>query len=236
MQVKRRIFAGAVCEQMVYTVSDRVQDVAHAEPRVRFKDDAERARHREGISRRRFVRLVNAACNEQWLYSTLTMDNEHEVHTFAEALRVRDLFVRRLQYAAPDVQLIIVMGRGKSTGRIHMHMLSYGVDAGTIATKWVAGMVTRCVHLRKSCTYDGVDCGRDYTGLANYLFDHWTPEQGGRRWKQTRNLRQPTVEPAQIALRRYTMDRAPRAPKGYELVQSRATEFGLLHYKYVRRL
>ncbi len=61
-----------------------------------------------------------------------------------------------------------------------------------------------------------VDYGRDYTGLANYLFfDHWTPEQGGHRWKQTKNLKRPEREGA---YRRKTelLDDAPsRPPKGY---------------------
>ena len=48
-RVKRRIFSGVVCEQEVYTVSDRA-NIKKAEPRPRFKDDEERAQHRIGIS------------------------------------------------------------------------------------------------------------------------------------------------------------------------------------------
>ena len=40
--VKRRIFSGVVCEQEVYTVSDRA-NIKKAEPRPRFNDDEERA-------------------------------------------------------------------------------------------------------------------------------------------------------------------------------------------------
>ena len=43
-RVKRRIFSGVVCEQEVYTVSDRA-NIKKAEPRPRFKDDEERAQH-----------------------------------------------------------------------------------------------------------------------------------------------------------------------------------------------
>ncbi len=50
-RVKRRIFSGVVCEQEVYTVSDRT-NIKKAEPRPRFKDDEERAQHRIGISKR----------------------------------------------------------------------------------------------------------------------------------------------------------------------------------------
>ena len=48
-RVKRRIFSGVVCEQEVYTVSDRT-NIKKAEPRPRFKDDEERAQHRIVIS------------------------------------------------------------------------------------------------------------------------------------------------------------------------------------------
>lgn len=57
-RVKRRIFSGVVCEQEVYTVSDRT-NIKKAEPRPRFKDDEERAQHRIGISKRKHQRLVN---------------------------------------------------------------------------------------------------------------------------------------------------------------------------------
>jgi len=57
-RVKRRIFSGVVCEQEVYTVSDRT-NIKKAEPRQRFKDDEERAQHRIGISKRKHQRLVN---------------------------------------------------------------------------------------------------------------------------------------------------------------------------------
>lgn len=58
-RVKRRIFSGVVCEQEVYTVSDRA-NIKKAEPRPRFKDDEERAQHRIGISKRKHQRLVIA--------------------------------------------------------------------------------------------------------------------------------------------------------------------------------
>lgn len=53
------------------------------------------------------------------LYSTLTFDDDSEVHTFSEARRIRDNYFRRLQRACPDAKIIIYMGRGKSTKLIH---------------------------------------------------------------------------------------------------------------------
>lgn len=86
-RVKRRIFSGVVCEQEVYTVSDRA-NIKKAEPRPRFKDDEERAQHRIGISKRKHQRLVNENFSPLSLYSTLTFDDDSEVHTFSEARRI----------------------------------------------------------------------------------------------------------------------------------------------------
>mgnify|MGYP000236677102 CR=1 FL=1 len=182
-RVKRRIFSGVVCEQEVYTVSDRT-NIKKAEPRPRFKDDEERAQHRIGISKRKHQRLVNENFSPLSLYSTLTFDDDSEVHTFSEARRIRDNYFRRLQRACPDAKIIIYMGRGKSTNRIHFHMISDGIPEETISGKWNDGSVIHIRHLREHNYYNGVDYGQDYTGLADYLFNHWTPEQGGHRWQR----------------------------------------------------
>lgn len=233
MRLKRRIFSGAVCEQVVFTAPDRLKDIKSAEPKPRFKSEEERARHREGISRRRHAQVINTNYGPTSLYSTLTFNNEYEVHTFPEARRLRDNLARRLRYHAPEARFHIYMGRGKGTNRIHFHMLSEGLPEELIHRQWVYGDVVRISKLRAHNFYDGVDHGQDYTGLANYLFDHWTPEQGGHRWKQTRNMIKPEREEPTVAAREYTENRPPRAPKGYVLVETRATQWGCLYYKYV---
>lgn len=58
-KVKRRIFSGVVCEQEVFCISDRIKDIKQASPRLRFKNEEEREKHREGISRRKHARLIN---------------------------------------------------------------------------------------------------------------------------------------------------------------------------------
>lgn len=234
-RVKTRIFSGDVCEQIVFSVSDGVKDIKNARPKKpRFLDERERAAHREGISRRRHARMVNANFSPSSLYSTLTFDNEHEVHTFKEAKRIRDLYIRRLKYRHPKARISIYIGRGKSTDRIHFHMLSEGIPEETVKAQWKYGDVLRVDHLREHNFYNGVDHGQDYTGLANYLFDHWTPEQGGHRWKQTKNMIKPEREPSTAVKRSYSIINPPRAPKGFMLVESQDTRFGLIYFKYVR--
>lgn len=234
--MKRRIFSGSVCEQVVYNVPDNVRNIKEYEPKPpRFKTEEEKQRFLLGISRRKHANGFNANFSPSSLYSTLTFDDQHEVHTFEDAKRIRDNYVRTLKRAYPDAVIYFYLGRGKSTHRIHCHMVSEGVPKETISDKWKHGSIKRISNLREHCWYDGVDHGQDYTGLANYLFDHWTPEQGGHRWKQTKNARKPErEEPTEVHLRGgYSEKRPPRPPKGYKLVEAKSTPYGLLYFKYV---
>lgn len=233
-RIKRRTFSGSVCEQEVFTVPDSVRKISDAEPKQWFETEEDRARHEWLASRRRFTQNINATFSSRSLYSTLTLDNENEVHTFAEADKIRVNFKRRLQYVFPDAQIIIVMGRGKKTNRIHFHMLSDGISKEIINAKWTLGNVDRIERLRKHNYYNGVDHGQDYTGLAHYLFDHWTPEQGNHRWMQTKNIQRPEREKPTVAKRTYSECKPPRAPKGYKLVECKSNNFGYQYFKYVR--
>lgn len=235
-RVKRRTFSGVVCEQEVFNISDRLQDLRKAEPRQRFKTEEEREKHRLNISRRKHARAFNANFSPRSLYSTLTFDIEHECHEYRDVKRIRDLVVRRLKYAYPDAVIFIYVGRGKKTQRFHIHMVSDGIPGDFIEKKWEFGNVLRIEHLREHNYYNGIDHGQDYTGLANYLFDHWTPEQGGHRWKQTRNAVKPDREEPTVIKREYSETKPPRPPKGYKLVEAKSTKYGYLYFKYVLEL
>ena len=99
MRAKRRIFAGSVCEQEVYTLPDRTKDVKKAEPRPRFSSAEEYEDFKQRLARRNHARMFNATFSPASLYTTITLDNEHEVHTFAEADKGR-----KEGRAAPTVQ------------------------------------------------------------------------------------------------------------------------------------
>lgn len=237
--MKRRIFAGTTCEQIVYNMPAGIKDAKSYDPekprKPRFKDESDRERHKEQISRNTFVRLVNSNMEPGDLYVTLTFDNDWEVHTFEDAKRIRKNYVRTLQRACPDAVIFAVMGRGKSTERIHFHMLMKNVPQELILGKWKYGNVISIRPLRAHNYYDGIDHGADYTGIANYMFDHWTKEQGGHRWYQTKNVKQPEKErPTEVRITGgYSEKRPPIAPKGYKLVSIKTTPYGCTYYKYV---
>ena len=237
--MKRRSFYGAICEQIVYQMPDGVKNIRDYDPervrRERFKDEAERELHRKEISRRNHLRKFHANFGPGDIYSTLTFDDDWEVHTFADAKRIRRNFIRVLQRRYPEAVIFLYMGRGKGTDRIHFHMVSKGVPKEFIDEKWKYGSVKRFAELRAHNWYNNVDHGQDYTGLANYLFDHWTEEVGGHHWFQTSNAKAEEREkPTEVHIGGgYSEKRPPRAPKGYKLVESRATKYGYMYFKYV---
>lgn len=167
-RVRRDIYSGVVLERIIYSVGDRTQK-PYRPRKPRFKTDEERARFNSEVARRAHTRLVNENFTPASLYSTLTQDDEHEVHDFKDFRRLCVNFRRRLLYAYPEAKIVIYMGRGKNTHRIHAHMLTDGIPEEAIRKQWTLGSVNRCEHLRAHVHYDGIDHGPDYTGLANYL-------------------------------------------------------------------
>ena len=86
---KRRLFAGAVCTQIVYNVSEQA-DIKSSKPRKpRFQTQAERDEFNSKISAGKFAALINANFGPTSLYSTLTLSAEFEVHTAEEIKRIR---------------------------------------------------------------------------------------------------------------------------------------------------
>lgn len=233
-RVKRRTFSGAVCEQEIFNIREN-QDIKTAQPgKERFQSEAERAAHREAISRRRHIQLINTNFTHNSLYSTLTLNNTNEVHYYEDMKRLRDNYIRRLQRRFPDAVISAYIGQGKNSRRFHMHMISDGIPESAIRSLWGYGRIDRVEHLREHNIYDGTDHGEDYTGLANYLFDHWIPEYGGHRYRITRNAARPEKEEPKEIKRNYTEAKPPAAPKGYILVETRSNSYGYLYFKYVR--
>lgn len=234
MQVKKRIFAGAVCDQVVYISNDKV---SASDKRIRFHNEDERDEHKRMISKRHHALLVNANFTPKSIYSTLTFSNENECHDFIDSRVLRDRFWRKIKALFPNAKMIIYMGRGKTTKRIHLHMISDGIPIEDLDRLWIYGTITEHSYLREH-NYDkhGKDLGCDYTALANYLFDHWTKEQGkGKRYKCTKNLEQPETEKATICINQYSEQKPPKAPKGYIYTDDCIiTKYGYMRFHYVK--
>lgn len=236
MRVKRRIFAGSTCDQTVYFASDRAGDIRKKTPRVRFQTEEEREEFNRRISRRKHARLINENMTTEGWFGTLTFDREHECHEFEDAYRERDNYYRRLRRCNPDAVIFLYVGKGKSTSRIHLHIICLGFTREEITSRWTCGEVKRLDHLREHNYMDGVDLGADFTAVANYCFDHWTSDQPSKhRYKATKNLRQPddSEKPTEAKVD-YSPKRPPIPPKGFRLAYCEYNKFGYMCFHYVR--
>lgn len=237
-RAKKEIYSGIVYEQLFFNLPDGARNISNYDPervdKQRFENDEEYEKFKENISRSRHYRKFMKNFSPSSLYSTLTFDNEWEVHTFVEAKIVRRRLIRALKRKYPNAVIFLYMGRGKATNRIHFHMVSEGIPEDFIVKKWKYGSVVRVEHLREHCYYNGIDHGADYAGLANYLFDHWTEEVGGHRWLQTKNTKEPEQEPpVEVFEEEASVANPPEAPNGYKLVDAKSTKYGYLYFKYV---
>jgi len=234
-KVKRRTYSGAVLEQEVFWINDNVKNLDAAEPKPPILSPEEKAAYNAKQSLKRFVRNVNMNFTPDDYYVTLTLDNNNLIDTFDEAKKIRESYIRSLQRIYPKAKLVFVMGRGKRNKRIHFHTIIANVPRRAISRRWIWGNITNIEHLREHNYYNLIDHGADYTALAVYLFDHWTPDQGkGKRWRQTMNLQQPQKEKPTVPKRTYSAERPPVTPKGYKLVEARSTDYGYTYFKYVR--
>ena len=240
MQVKKRIFAGAVCDQVIYEAPNGVRGISKKNPRPRFKTEEERAAYNYNVARRRHALLINANFGPSSYYSTLTFNNDNEVYDYKEAKILRNKYYRKLRRTYPDAKISIYMGRGKSTARIHFHMLSDGIPPEVILKKWIWGEIRECKKFRdhNKDKITGQDHGRDYTNVANYCFDHWTEEQGkGKRYKHSSNFELPEEEEATECILQYSAAKPPKAPKGYIYSgDCFITPYGYMRFRYYQDL
>lgn len=111
-------------------------------------------------------------------------------------------------------------------------MVSEGLTEEQIRSKWPYGKTILIEHLRPRCKVARKDYGQDYTGLANYLFNHWRPGLGKKRYRMSTNLVQPEKTEAKQIKRKYSAAHPPKAPKGYFLTDVWDSGAGYLCFKY----
>ena len=236
-QMKTRIFAGEICDQVVYQKPERANAKQDQPARQRFKTDEERDAFLLAIAKRNHALLINANFGPASFFSTLTFDREHEVYEFDDAKRLRNNYIKRLRRRYPDAKIAIYMGRGKSTARIHLHMLSDGIPPEMIMELWTEGDIRECRQFRDHNidAVTGKDHGHDYTNVANYCFDHWTPEQGkGKRYYHTNNFTQPEREKPTECKWTYSPEHPPIPPKGYIYTgDCYCTPYGYMRFRYI---
>ncbi len=239
MRYKRKTYSGVVLEQEVYSCSEGIKSAADIEKKLKPpKTEEEKREANERHARKRMIRNMNATFVLGGLYVTLTYDDKYLPTSLEAAKKELDNYIRRLQRKFPELCVMAVTGKGSKSGRLHHHMVIKGAFEKDIIKKWGRGSVTRIEPLRSHNVYNGKDHGRDYTGLACYLFRHAESagQTRGKRWKQTKNVMQPEAMKPKEIKRNYSVDKPPITPKGYELVEAREGISGYIYYKYIKIL
>ena len=233
-QIERKTWAGAVLDREFYTTVPRCTlPGKSADIRPRFRSAEEREAHKRHMARVRHTRLVNANFIPGDLYLTLTFDGKNECHSYSECWMLLSRYIRRVKRVYKHAVLFYYCGRGENTNRFHAHILAHGAPEDFLLKKWGYGKIEDVQKLWAHCFYDGIDCGANYEGLANYLFDHWEPEQGPHRYHHTRNDKKPETE-YKPCRRNYTEEHPPKAPKGYKLIAVITTRYGYKCFRYVK--
>lgn len=233
--VEKDTYAGVVLEREFYVTAPRViLPDKTAEITPRFQSEEQRLAHKEAMSRKKHTRIINANFRPGDLYLTLTFDRKNECHSYEECWLLLRRYIKRLRRKYPNGKIAYYCGRGENTNRYHVHILAAGIPETFLIMKWGYGEVKDVKKLWARCMYDGVDHGADYQGLANYLFDHWEPEQGPHRYHHTRNLTMPEAE-YKVCRRKYSAEHPPAAPKGYKIVEgmTEVTRYGYMRFYYV---
>lgn len=230
--------SGAVLEKEYYPVSENIRNIGRSKPEPEnVRTPEEKARYNRYKSEKHFVRLINTNFRSGDYYVTLTYNDGHLPESYEEAQKNIDNYIRRLRYSNPNAKIVAVTGHGKSTGRLHHHLIISGVSESDIISKWTFGSIIKAEPLREHNEYNGIDHGEDFTALAVYMHKHTPEEYKGKRWKQTKNILQPIAEKPKKVRRVYSPDHPPKAPQGYMLVEARKSEFyksGYVYFKYVR--
>lgn len=234
IKCKRKIYSGCVLDVEVYTVNEGVKNADDIEKKLsRPRTEEEKKIANERQSRKRFVGNVNSTFVNGGQYVTLTYSDNNLPKSYEEAEGKLKKFIRKMRYKFPGAKIMAVTGYGRRSGRLHHHLIISGVWESYIAEKWKEGSITRIEPLRAHNIYNGKDHGRDYTALANYLFDH-AIEVKRKRWVQTRNITRPEKEAAKEIKRNYTREKPPKTPKGYMLVDVYEGVNGFLNFKFVK--
>ncbi|MBQ8780682.1 MAG: hypothetical protein IJZ72_03290 [Oscillospiraceae bacterium] len=235
--------SGPVLEIEQVPISEKVGNLSRVtlENKDNIRTPEEKEKYNRHKSCKVFVRIVCSSFTSKGFYVTLTYSDEYLPSDYQAAQKELENYIRRLKYSNPNAVIVAVTGYGKSTGRLHHHLIIEGVNEADIFKKWGKGEVVKAEHLREHNIYNGIDHGEDFTALAEYLHAHTPSEHKGRRWKQTKNISKPYQKRKKLNSKVYSPENPPKAPEGYKLVTARPNEdysyfykSGYSYFKYVR--
>lgn len=182
LYMTKTVTSGKMVEVEIYPVFENKKDM----PRTK-KRKSRKAQHdlNDKNARKKLIRLLNTNFDTDGYWVTLNFAKAPE--DLNEVDRIMKNYIKRLNYrrkklGIPNMKYIYVSEIGKN-GRAHVHMVTDNLlDRDTIEDTWKHGKRN---HIRR---LDPDDFG--LTGIATYLSKD---PKGRKRWKASRNLKQPKI-------------------------------------------
>lgn len=182
LYMTKTVTSGKMVEVEIYPVFENKKDM----PRTK-KRKSRKAQHdlNDKNARKKLIRLLNTNFDTDGYWVTLNFAKAPE--DLNEVDRIMKNYIKRLNYrrkklGIPNMKYIYVSEIGKN-GRAHVHMVTDNLlDRDTIEDTWKHGKRNNIRRL------DPDDFG--LTGIATYLSKD---PKGRKRWKASRNLKQPKI-------------------------------------------
>lgn len=157
-------------------------------------------------ARLKCARILNANFSKEDVFVRLSYRKKPASEQ--QAIQDNRNFRRRLSYFIkkndlPELKFMTVTEKG--TGRVHHHWVMNFKDLSALINIWGLGGVY-CVPL----------WSEDFTNLANYITKETIRNEHGKRWSQSRNLKQPEIKVVELKKESQTF---PKTPKGYTLIE-----------------
>lgn len=182
LYMTKTVTSGKLVEVEIYPVFKDKKDL----PREKKKKTRKAQRDlNDKNARKKLIRLMNANFDESGYWVTLNFATPPK--DMDEVDKITGNYIKRLNYhrkkrRLPNAKYIYVAEIGKN-GRAHVHMVMDGMmDRDAVEDLWKHGKRN---HVRR---LDPDDFG--LTGIATYLSKD---PKGRKRWKASRNLKQPKI-------------------------------------------
>ena len=205
MRYRKTIVSGDVIEIEEYTTRVALNQCRPRSGKQLKTDDSKSELNRRNALKK-LCRLINANFGEGDLFITLTHKEEIDPDTAEKELTnfLRRLKRYRQRNDMPQLKYIAVTETGAR--REHHHAIINAIPQDAINQLWGKGRVMTSV----------IEPGGDYTGLAIYITKD-QHEPGKRRWRQSKNLKQP-----EITVKRLKSNKVRKLypPKGYVVVEN----------------
>lgn len=182
LYMTKTVTSGKMVEVEIYPVFENKKDMPRTKKRKSRKVQRDL---NDKNARKKLIRLLNTNFDTNGYWVTLNFAKAPE--DLNEVDRIMKNYIKRLNYrrkklGIPNMKYIYVSEIGKN-GRAHVHMVTDNLlDRDTIEDTWKHGKRN---HVRR---LDPDDFG--LTGIATYLSKD---PKGRKRWKASRNLKQPKI-------------------------------------------